>query len=76
MKTSQWICATLFFLTHGAVADAGNGTQQTSGGEVKEAPTYECNSCTSRHQALLRKKKEREKKEREAGEAAKNKTAD
>ncbi len=73
MNFKKWIYVVVFLLSPGALALSADDTTQTPANAANQPPAQECNSCTRRHQALLRKKKEREQKARET---AKKKTGE
>ena len=72
MKIEKRIVVTLLLLTASTPAlSADEGSKAPAEAATQ---TRECNSCTLRHQALLKKKKQRENKARKDAEAAKSKT--
>lgn len=74
MMLVHWICAALVLLLSGAPAPAGDVTPLPSAQDDTTTQTRACSSCTARHQALLRKKKQREKKALEDAAKANSKT--
>lgn len=76
MKIERWICVAFFVLTPYGVAFSAEDNKQAPANETEQTQSRECNSCTLRHQALLKKKKQREKKALEDAAAAKTKAAE
>ena len=70
MKFETWICGTVFTLFAAAATFAGEASKQVPSETAAQPQARECNSCTLRHQALLKKKKQREKKAIEDAAAA------
>lgn len=68
MTIKKWICVLAFLLAPNAFALSADDTNQPPVSATNQPQAPECNSCTRRHQALLRKKKERERKARAAAE--------
>ncbi len=71
MKVGTPICLAFLVLMPGAASSAEDATSKPATETASQ--TRECNSCTARHQALLKRKKEREKKRKdEATQKTKN----